>query len=115
MVKKTILKRASKTWPQCDRLDQAIHHLNTDGGEGIELASNATTAAPPDIQFNAQNALQLVSQSATLQGLQDEWKTAAAGCRKTEDKVAYGRIKAAVLERSEYLKSMAITEVAEAA
>lgn len=36
MAKKTVIKRASKLWPKTDRLDQAIHHLNTDGGEGIK-------------------------------------------------------------------------------
>lgn len=35
MAKKTVVKRAYKYWPKSDRLDQAIHHLNTDGGEGL--------------------------------------------------------------------------------
>lgn len=35
MAKKTIVKRAYKYWPKSDRLDQAIHHLNTDAGEGL--------------------------------------------------------------------------------
>ena len=35
MVKKTVIKRAYKTWPKTDRLDQAVHYLNTDGGEGL--------------------------------------------------------------------------------
>lgn len=35
MVKKTVIKRASKLWPKTDRLDHAIHYLNTDGGEGL--------------------------------------------------------------------------------
>lgn len=35
MARKTIVKRASKYWPRVDRLDAAINHLNTDGGEGI--------------------------------------------------------------------------------
>ncbi|MFY9460422.1 MAG: recombinase RecT [Aquabacterium commune] len=43
MAKKTVVKRAYKYWPKSERLDQAIHHLNTDGGEG--LASIAKTAA----------------------------------------------------------------------
>lgn len=46
MVKKTVIKRASKLWPKTDRLDHAIHHLNTDGGEGLEL--NAPPAKPAD-------------------------------------------------------------------
>lgn len=43
MAKKTVVKRAYKYWPKSERLDQAIHHLNTDGGEG--LASIAKPAA----------------------------------------------------------------------
>jgi recombination protein RecT len=35
MVKKTVIKRAYKTWPKSDRLEKAVHHLNTDAGEGI--------------------------------------------------------------------------------
>lgn len=35
MARKTIVKRSSKYWPRVDRLDAAINHLNTDGGEGI--------------------------------------------------------------------------------
>lgn len=36
MIKKTVIKQASKTWPRgSGRLEQAIHHLNTDGGEGL--------------------------------------------------------------------------------
>jgi len=35
MAKKTVVKRAYKYWPKTDRLDKAIHHLNTDAGEGL--------------------------------------------------------------------------------
>ncbi len=36
MARKTIVKRASKYWPKVDRLDRAIHNLNTDVGEGVQ-------------------------------------------------------------------------------
>lgn len=36
MARKTIVKRASKYWPKVDRLDRAIHNLNTDAGEGVQ-------------------------------------------------------------------------------
>lgn len=36
MARKTVVKRASKYWPTVDRLDNAIHHLNTDNNEGLE-------------------------------------------------------------------------------
>lgn len=42
MAKKTVIKRAYKTWPKTDRLEQAIHHLNTEGDEGLaDIADNA--------------------------------------------------------------------------
>lgn len=46
MIKKTIIKRASKMWPKTDRLDKAIHHLNVEGGEGLaEIAEQARQPA----------------------------------------------------------------------
>ena len=36
MARKTIVKRASKYWPKVERLDRAIHYLNTDVGEGLQ-------------------------------------------------------------------------------
>lgn len=47
MAKKTVIKRASKLWPKTDRLDHAIHHLNTDGGEGlVDINEPPAPAAP---------------------------------------------------------------------
>ena len=115
MALKTVVKSASKLWPKSERLDQAIHYLNTDGGQGIDFAApDNTTHAATTHTFDWQQALHNVQQASTLQALEDLWREAAAGCRKTEDRVAYGRIKAAVLDRSEFLKSMSIPE-AEAA
>lgn len=39
MIKKTVIKRAYKMWPKTDRLDDAVHFLNTHGGEGIDLTA----------------------------------------------------------------------------
>ena len=48
MIKKTVVKQASKYWPTSDRLSKAIHHLNTDAGEGLaELAGNSAPPADP--------------------------------------------------------------------
>lgn len=44
MIKKTVIKRAYKTWPKTDRLDMAIHHLNTDAGEGLDFTPSAAPA-----------------------------------------------------------------------
>lgn len=45
MIKKTVIKRAYKLWPKTDRLDNAVHFLNNEGGEG--LAELATNIEPP--------------------------------------------------------------------
>lgn len=87
MVKKTIIKRAYKTWPKTDRLDKAIHHLNTDGGEGlrdinekpegwidvqplIDAALKTTTDADA-LKFWKGNNASLVSQPADHKRLKD--------------------------------------------
>lgn len=47
MTRKTVVKRASKYWPRRDRLDQAVHYLNTDGGEGLALVQNEPKNVTP--------------------------------------------------------------------
>lgn len=55
MAKKTVAKRASKWWRgrgNTERLDNAIHHLNTDGGEGLaELAPNVHGPTGFDVSY----------------------------------------------------------------
>lgn len=46
MIKKTCVKQAYKYWPKTDRLEKAIHHLNTDGGEGLDF--HKTPEKPAD-------------------------------------------------------------------
>jgi len=46
MVKKTVVKRASKYWPKTERLQNAISYMNTQGGEGIELAGDEQPEPP---------------------------------------------------------------------
>lgn len=50
MIKKTVVKRAAKYWPRRERLDQAIHHLNTDGGEGNATERDITPIAEEQIK-----------------------------------------------------------------
>lgn len=40
MIKKTCVKQAYKYWPRTDRLDDAIHHLNTENGEGLAVLAD---------------------------------------------------------------------------
>lgn len=66
MAKKTVVKRAYKYWPKSDRLDQAIHHLNTDGGEGL-----AQMAKP--VALDAQPVIDGLRLTKTVDELKDYW------------------------------------------
>lgn len=57
MARKTIVKRASKYWPKVDRLDEAIHHLNTDSGEGIEQQPERDITPMSEEQFQGIHSL----------------------------------------------------------
>lgn len=48
MVKKTVIKRAYKLWPKTERLDTAIHYLNTDGDEGLDMTGKPAAAPQSD-------------------------------------------------------------------
>lgn len=46
MIKKTCVKQAYKYWPKTDRLENAIQHLNTEGGEGLAALTPEPTSTP---------------------------------------------------------------------
>lgn len=52
MIRKTVVKQASKYWPRSEPLDRAIHYLNNQGGEGIELSPQEPEAprGKPEVQ-----------------------------------------------------------------
>ena len=76
MVKKTVIKRAYKTWPKSDRLDKAVHVLNTDADEGITFDPEdplnqprnfgLTDARAKVVRAVARNALQLFNEGDEL-------------------------------------------------
>lgn len=104
MVKKTVVKQAYKYWPKTDRLDQAIHHLNTDGGEGINF-SDTTTAADPDLLPRLRKAVEAAQDAAALEQV---WKDGLAEVRATKDMGIYNAFKSAVAARGAVLRGEAV-------
>ena len=111
MIKKTVIKRAYKTWPRTDRLDTAVHYLNTDGGEGLEYGPEQEHT--PATAVNFENAVREVQETADLPALEVAWKRYAEACRKAKDRRAYDKIKAAVVKRMTELKGQAVPEAAQ--
>ena len=60
MIKKTVVKQACKYWPRVDRLDEAIHYLNTDGAEGLDAL------AKPEEPVIDQTVLKAAEDAAAL-------------------------------------------------
>lgn len=125
MVKKTCVKQAYKYWPKTDRLETAIHHLNTDGGEGMaDIIVNEPAKSVPihsatqsDIQISAErkqiidavanavidhfNANDVIGAYEECQGIED-----------SEEKIALWRllpsnIRSAIKKHGESLKTQA--------
>lgn len=55
MILKTVVKQAATFWPYRDRLQMAVHHADTEGGEGFDSAQDITPCS--DVQATALEAL----------------------------------------------------------
>lgn len=98
MAKKTCVKRAYKYWPKTERLEQAIHHLNTDGGEGLQM--DGKPAHDNDL---AQRWVDQVVKAESHEGLKQTWQSALAEAKQAKDMAAYNKIKTAVEKRKQEL------------
>lgn len=117
MVKKTMFKRAYKTWPKSDRLDKAVHLLNTDAHEGITFDPNDPLDQPKNfgltperakiVRAAARNALQLFNEGNDF-GAYGE----VSGITDTDEKLAlWGILKPHSALRSA-IKAASMTESA---
>lgn len=100
MIKKTCVKRAYKYWPKTERLEHAIHYLNTDGGQGIDLSGQQPAADPAVADLWVAKAKAAV----TPEELTAVWTQGVSVLRAAKDMPGYERLKAAVAEHGEILK-----------
>lgn len=103
MTKKTCVKQAYKYWPKTDRLEKAIHYLNTETDEGLKSAPSAPLADPA----LAQDWVSKAQISKTLEELQSVWVTGLAVIKESKDMAAYEQFKAAVTNRKAELEQQA--------
>ncbi|MEE4662815.1 recombinase RecT [Pseudomonas alliivorans] len=95
MTKKTCVKQAYKYWPKTERLEKAIHYLNTETDEGLKLAGSA----PKTDSDLAARWIDQAKQCQSLEGLQDVWVRGLEEMRQVKDMVAYELFKTSVNER----------------
>lgn len=89
MIKKTCVKQAYKYWPKTERLETAIHHLNTEGGEGM-VDINSAPESSIDVSPLIAQALQTKTDADALKF----WKENNAAL--VSNPVAYKKFKDAV-------------------
>lgn len=98
MAKKTCVKRAYKFWPKTEQLEQAIHHLNTEGNEGL------AETKPARDEGLANRWVEQVIQAQSTETLTDVWRNGLADIKKANDMAAYSQFKAAVEKRGAELR-----------
>lgn len=108
MIKKTCVKQAAKYWPRRERLDNAVHHMNTDGGEGITLKPNTM----PEDEIASWKAK--IEKETTKEGAKARWKEAFAICEELGDATGAQRLKDILLKHAEFIDNAASQEKAAA-
>lgn len=66
MIKKTVIKRGSKLWPKTDRLDKAIHYLNTETDEAVNFKAQERGEDWLDVMPFIADALKTKTDAAAL-------------------------------------------------
>ena len=99
MIKKTCVKQASKYWPKRERLDQAIHHMNTEGGEGITLKPNTM----PESEYL--DWKDKIEKETTKEGAKAVWKKSLAVCEELGDVATAEKLKADLIKHGEFIDS----------
>lgn len=103
MTKKTCVKQAYKYWPKTERLEKAIHYLNTETDEGLTQLK-----APP--QTDEDMVMRWIETAAAckdLETLQSTWTTGVSAFKEAKDVAGYERFKAAVNARKAVLETPA--------
>ncbi|MCE0778886.1 recombinase RecT [Pseudomonas sp. NMI542_15] len=95
MAKKTCVKRAYKYWPKTERLEEAIHYLNTEGNEGL-AAINGKAQADADL---ARRWIDQAVSCQSVDALQQIWQAGLADIKAAKDMAAYSQFKTQVEKR----------------
>jgi recombination protein RecT len=118
MAKKTCVKQAYKYWPKNARLETAIHHMNTDGGEGLDFAVKPGSAAEFAAEGRQQEAdptlvaeLETIAKGRNRDVLAAKWESIGKAGRKAVGATEWERIKS-LCEHGEVIEGEA-QEIAE--
>lgn len=107
MIKKTCIKQAAKMWPRRDRLDSAVHYLDTEGNQGIELSEKGSL---PDEEYDGFK--KSIEAALTKEKAKSEWQAAVKACEKIGDLGSAQKLKEVLLAHGRFIDSVAVEEKA---
>lgn len=103
MTKKTCVKQAYKYWPKTERLEKAIHYLNTETDEGL----NQIKSAPQGDEDTTLRWIEKAAACKDLASLQSTWTEGVSAFKEAKDVAGYERFKSAVTARKAVLEAPA--------
>lgn len=71
MAKKTCVKQAYKYWPKTERLEAAIHHLNTETSEGIDFSGRVQSR--PDDYVDPDSIISALRECKSIEEMKKVW------------------------------------------
>ena len=106
MAKKTCVKQAYKYWPKTERLEAAIHHLNTEAAEGIDF--NGRVQPRPDDYNDPEPIIAALRDCTSVADMKKVWADKNGLLAKQPQD--HSRLKQVYLERLEQIKAAPPTE-----
>lgn len=103
MAKKTVVKRAQKYWPKTDRLEKAVHYMDTDGGEGIVLSPDAKQLTSEQVD----DLLVKIEEYTDAESLRAYWPELSKFLRENASGIQYEHIKQAFGDKGRSLQEVA--------
>jgi len=103
MAKKTCVHRAYKYWPKTERLENAIHYLNTDGGEGIALNPEVKQISSEQVD----ELLAKIDEYTDADSLRVYWPELSKFLRENASGTQYEHIKQAFGDKGRSLQEVA--------
>jgi recombination protein RecT len=106
MAKKTCVKQAYKYWPKTDRLEAAIHHLNTEAAVGIDF--NGRVQARPDDYNDPEPIIVALRDCTSVAEMKKVWAEKNGLLAKQPQD--HSRLKQVYLERREQIKAQQVEQ-----
>ena len=102
MAKKTVVKRAQKYWPKTERLEAAVHHMDTDGGEGIVIEAPQVALSSEQVD----DLLAKINDYTDADALRGYWPELSKFMRESASGSQYEFIKQKFVEKGRSLEQV---------